>query len=263
MADPTIDELLAGQVLHFRKHFMGWILDSADCFVSQSRGNKSIKTVSLYLHAFYGQDVEFWDKLGQAIGNLQALEKLCICTRDVSDVRDDDELVPIPHWEILARILRNVRQKITLTIVPHVFPAIAWPAEDVRSFARVIRGHPTVTGLYTGNMSPYEASVALYSALATLPALESLYLSARPEDGITLLNPEILTELLRVPSLRSVCFYRFHFTSALCHAIANALMEDMAVTKLEFEECSFATGQCTAIMTNGLARNTSVHLSDL
>jgi mRNA-degrading endonuclease toxin of MazEF toxin-antitoxin module len=221
---------------------MRWISDSdhVDCFVSQSR------------------DDVFWDKLGQAIGNLQALERLCIriSTRSYND--HDDGVVPVPHWEKLARILSHVRQEITPTLVSHGAHDPAWRAEDIRSFARVIRGHPTITGFYSGNMSPCEASDALNSALATLPALESLYLSAPPEDGITLANPETLSELLRVPSLQFVCFYRFHFTRTLCHATANALMEGTAVATLKFKECSFSAGECTAIMANGLARNTSV-----
>jgi hypothetical protein len=54
-----------------------WFLNHIDCFVSQSRGNKSIKGVFLCLHAsFNGQDDEVWDKVGQALGNLQALEWL-------------------------------------------------------------------------------------------------------------------------------------------------------------------------------------------
>jgi hypothetical protein len=70
--------------------------------------------------------------------------------------------------------------------------------------------------------------------------------------------PESLTELLRVPSLRSVCFCDFHFTRALCQATANALMEGKAVTNLEFAWCSFSAEGSDAIMANGLARNTSV-----
>jgi hypothetical protein len=253
--DPTLDELLAGEVLHFRKHFMGWISDSDDCFVSLSRGNKSVRTASLYATAFRDRDDEFWDKLGQAIGNLQALERLYICNHDSHDTRDDEEVVPIPYWEILARILSHVRQKHTLAIT---VLNEAWHEEEIRSFTRVIRGHPTITCFDSGNMVPYEASDALYSALATLPALESLYLYAPQEDGMTFPNPETLTELLRVPSLRSVYFYRFYFTSTLCRAVAKALIEGTTVTILQFNDCSFSIGECAAILANGLARNTSV-----
>jgi hypothetical protein len=83
---------------------------------------------------------------------------------------------------------------------------------------------------------------SLYSALATLPALEAVKLSAILENEITLANPESLTDLLRVPSLRSVSFYEFYFTSALCQATANALLEGTVISDLEFTDCSFFAG---------------------
>jgi hypothetical protein len=256
------DQLLREHDLHFTKDVMRWLVsdsDHIDCFVSQSRDNERVRKVFLNPFAFYGQDDGFWDKVGQAIGNLQALERLFICNHhDNHYTRDDEEVVPIPHWEILARILSHVRQKIT--VILHNVHLSVWHAEEIRSFARAIRGHPTITRFYSGNMSPYayEALDALYSALATLPALKSAEISAPLDDGITLANPETLTELLRVPSLHFVCFYRFNFTRALCHATANAFMEGTAVNTLHFKECSFSTGECAAIMANGLARNTSV-----
>jgi hypothetical protein len=69
--------------------------------------------------------------------------------------------------------------------------------------------NPTITRVEGGDMIPDEYMDVLYSALATLPALESLILSntgrqARPEDESTIAHHESLTELLRVPSLRSV-----------------------------------------------------------
>jgi hypothetical protein len=138
----------------------------------------------------------------------------------------------------------------------------AWRAQESRSFARAIHGHPTITRFEGGEGIPYEASDALYSALATLPALESIQLSNHGlrtrEDESALANPESLTELLRVPSLRSVCFEHFYFTRALCQATANALMEGTVITKLEFLDCSFSAEESAAIMANGLTRNTSV-----
>jgi hypothetical protein len=90
--------------------------------------------------------------------------------------------------------------------------------------------------------SPYEAWDALYSALTTLPALESLTLayreSERDEQESDLADPESLGRLLRVPSLRSVCFYQFYFTHALWQSTVNAFMEGSAVTKLEINDCS-------------------------
>jgi hypothetical protein len=102
----------------------------------------------------------------------------------------------------------------------------------------------------------------LFSALATLQALESIALNApevrQAEDESTLVHPGSLMELLRVPTLRYVCFDRFNFTSALFQATANALMEGTAITRFEFDMCSFSTGECAATMATGLSRNTLV-----
>jgi hypothetical protein len=92
--------------------------------------------------AFNGQDDAFGEKLGRAIGNLQALDVLSICNPQLMMYDDDDdEAVLIPAWEILARILSHVRQSITLTVCY----SSAWRVEESRSLARAIRGNPTIT----------------------------------------------------------------------------------------------------------------------
>jgi hypothetical protein len=75
---------------------------------------------------------------------------------------------------------------------------------------------------------------------------------------ITLANPESLAELLRAPSLRSVYFREFDFTSALSQATAKALMGGTAITCLEFYDCSFSAEGSAAVVANALIRNTSV-----
>jgi hypothetical protein len=123
----------------------------------------------------------------------------------------------------------------------------------------VLRGHPTITSFKGGDNFPYEFVDSLYSSLATLPALESISLCGwQQHTEAALAHPESLTELLRVPSLRSVCFYRFNFTPALCQATANALLEGTAITKLEFKRCSFSAGASAVTMADGLKRKTSV-----
>jgi hypothetical protein len=259
-----------------------WILNHIDCFVGQSRGNESVKEVSLYpYYSIDYQDDDAWDKVGQAIGKLEALGKLHVRTPNyLADDEDDDKVVsiPLPKWETLARILSHVRQKVRVALeltaetcppnaqsaiysyCPHAFDVSTCRLQDSRSFARAIHGHPTITSFEGGDTVPYEASDALYSALASLPALESIRLSNNgPQTGLEdLANPESLTQLLRVRSLRSVCFYRFYFTHALCRSTANAFMEGTAVTELEFKECSFPDGECATILANGFSRNSSV-----
>jgi hypothetical protein len=230
---------------------IAWILNNIDCFVSQSRDNESVEEVYLYPYEFNGNDDEVWDKVGQALGNLQALNGVYIYTH---------EDLPKPNWERLARILSRIRQKVRITLDD----TDIWDVEEVQALAQAIRGHPTITSFFSSNhIFPYESMDSLYSALVTLPTLESISISnngrqTRLEDESTVAHHESLAELLRVPSLRSVEFDKFSFTPALCQATANAFMEGTAVTKLEFSGCSFSAEPSTATLAEGLKMNTSV-----
>jgi hypothetical protein len=254
---PDAHMLLQWTYLNLGKGSIPRILNHSDWFVSQSQGNESIEVVYLYPHAFNGFADEDWDKLGQAIGNLHALKRLSISTLA-------DKVVPNPDWERLARILSHVRQEVSVVLNDD---SDLWTVRELQALARAIRGHPTITAFNTRHNVPYGSMDSLYSALATLPALESVRLSdrglhTRPEAEFAYTNPESLTDLLRAPTLRSVSFLRFLFPRALCQATANALMEGAAITKLEFEKCSFPDGESDAIMANGFSRNTSVsHIS--
>jgi hypothetical protein len=244
---------LGGRILMLNDDSMPFILKNIDGFDRQARLNECVECVYFYGYSGDCQDNEVWDKLGQAIGNLRSLELLRICNSDV------DEVLPTPSWEILGRILSQVRQKIAVMIDG----VLEWDVEQSRCFARAIHGHPTITRFVDREDSPYESLDALYSALATLPALESISLSkyqpqTTPDDESAVTHPESLTELLRAPSLRSVCFDEFDFTRAFCQATANALMEGTAIIDLEFLFCSFSDGECAAMITSGLSRNTSL-----
>jgi hypothetical protein len=73
-----------------------------------------------------------------------------------------------------------------------------------------------------------------------------------------LVNAEPLTELLRVPALRSIVFDDFSFAYALCHAVANALEEGSLVTDITIDsDCTFPDGGA-AIIANALKTNASV-----
>jgi hypothetical protein len=242
---------------------ISWISNHSDCFESQSRGNESVEEVWLCPHVLNGHNDDVWDKVGQAIGNLQALMRLCIDNPRRNCREDQDP--PTPDWERLARILSHMRQKISLTVIPIEVYHPAWRAEDSRLFAQAIHGHPTITCFNGCKDFPCESLDALYSALATLPFLESIKLHnrshsplTRQDDEFALKNLESLAELLRVPSLRSVYFDDFYFTHALCEATAIALIGGTAITKVQFKACSVSTGECAAVLANGFSKNTSV-----
>jgi hypothetical protein len=259
--DIACNQILGGNNLILNEETVPWILEHIDCFVGKCRSNESVKLVLLNSDLLHDDGHNWdWDEVGQAIGNLQALDGIHI-TLVYNDGDDDDDL--IPDWEILARILSHVRQRITLDIIPFETRESAWRIEESRSFARAIHGQPTITRFNGGEGFPYESLDTLYSALATLPALESIQLShdgliTRPEDEITLASHASLTELLRRPSLRFVSFVRFSFTPALCQAIAKVFMEGTFITCLEFMACNFSTKACAAIWVDDFSRNTSV-----
>jgi hypothetical protein len=270
MGDPnelSLDRFLGGEYLNLDEHSIPWILNHIDDFVSQSRGNESVVAVNVTPNAFTPtslyNEIEVWDKVGQAIGNLQSLERLRISATDIYDGDEEvaEEDLPIHIWEKLSRILSKVRQKVEVNLTDTCHLNQEEDAMEFRMFARAIHGHPTITSFDDGQDFPSESLVALYSALAAMPALESIRLGqrkARSEDESALAHLESLTELLRVPSLRSVEFADFNFPSDLCQATANALMGGTGVTKLEFHDCEFPDGECATNLANSLTRNTSV-----
>jgi hypothetical protein len=55
---------------------ISWILNHIDCSVSQIQGNESVESVVLYSYPVNGHDNEVVEKLGKAIGNLQAQDDM-------------------------------------------------------------------------------------------------------------------------------------------------------------------------------------------
>jgi hypothetical protein len=135
------DTLLGRGHLHLNSDSIPWILNHIDCFVSESQGNESVEVMFLNPCELDSLDDEVWEKVGRAIGNLQAFRLLIIRTPGYIA---DDEVVPIAHWEILARILSHARQRLT-SLALSVKYCSAWRAEESWSFARAIREHPTIT----------------------------------------------------------------------------------------------------------------------
>ena len=172
----------------------------------------------------------------------------------------DDQEVRDPDLGELARIFNHVRQKFGGAIVEYIS---SWVGGEVQALARAIHEHPTITSFRdSSSQLTFEYLDTLYSALATLPAVESVTLSngglLTQEDESALANPESLTELLRVPSLRFVDFHCFYLTRARCQAIKHALMEGTAITKLVFRDCTFSDEEFAPELAKGLGGNTSV-----
>jgi hypothetical protein len=230
-----------------------FLFDNIDSFVALSREDTSVGELELYPFDIDAENYEFWDKVGQMVGNLTELIALTI--HFDSDRYGNWENCS-PDWEILSRILRYLRRTVTLWSTGDDYYA---EAEEVQGLARVIHGHPMISeftclGCTFENFGPW------CSALATLPSLKRVTLGLHepePEEQRVLVNPESLTDLLRTPALRSVKFDGFSFTNALCHAVANALEEGSPVTDITFESCPFPVGG-VAIIANALNTNASV-----
>jgi hypothetical protein len=178
--------------MHWNEESMNWI----DSFVSQSRGNVNVTEVYLHPYEFGDQDDEFWDKVGQALGNLQSLETIHIYNTYC------DEETPLPDCEMLVRILSHVRQRITLIVTPVYYgngdgaDDSPWSVEESRSLAQAFHGHLTITRFEGGEDFPYESLDALYLALSSLPALESIRLGT-PE--VRLYGASLSTAFLSHP----------------------------------------------------------------
>jgi hypothetical protein len=155
-----------------------------DEFVSKSRGNYRIDELILYPSSFNdSQDEHVWERLGEVICNLRALRTINILALDEAAGLMPWAILGLPDWERLAYILRHVRQSVKIKIDC----SYQWATQIMLPFAQAIRGHPTITSFLVGNhRAPYESMSILYSALATLPALESVQLCCDEPDASTL-----------------------------------------------------------------------------
>jgi hypothetical protein len=70
--------------------------------------------VDLYPFGSDSENYEFWEKVGQLVGNLMKLQTFNIHFVQYSE--DDDGNADEPDREILARILRYLRRKVALCV---------------------------------------------------------------------------------------------------------------------------------------------------
>jgi hypothetical protein len=231
-----------------------------DSFVALSRENTSVKEVELYPFDSDAGNYEFWDKVGQLVGNLMELQMITIhfLPIDYFESDDDGDEPPSPDWEALTRILRYLRHKVKFCSSPQ---ENGDEVEEIQGLAGAIHGHPMISAFCLLVKFKFANLGPLCSTLVTLPSLECVTLGLQEpetEEQLVLINPESFTSLLRAPALRFVTFCDFCFTNALCHATANALEEGSSVTDITFDsDCSFPDGG-TAIIANALKRNVSV-----
>jgi hypothetical protein len=256
-----MQEDLRSEYLSLYDNRAPWLLANIDSFISMTRCNEIVEEVDLYLYVYDDNEdaacYDIWDKVGQGIGNLEALETLHVLVSgdpDSGTIENDQT----PDWERLGYILTHLGKTIRLQVDDaseteghHLRYAI-----DVDGFSRMLRWQRMVTRFGTGDIFYRGSLGTVCAALSMLPALVSVDLGHRKweetEQGAeaTVLDPEHVTMLLRASSLRYVEFKHFDFTNfALCQATANTLREkESAITKLTFWNCNFAAGGDAEVM---------------
>jgi hypothetical protein len=256
--EAQMQEDLGSEYLSLYNDRAPWLLTHADWFLNMSCRNHIVEEVDLYLYVYddneYAASYEIWDKVGQGIGNLEALETLHILVSGDPDpgsgpIEIAQQRTLKPDWERLGYILKHLRKNIRLQVDDgsetegHLRYAV-----DVDSFARMLRGQPMVVRFGTWDIFYRGPLGTVCAALSTLPALESVDLGHRRREDTeqggepTVLDPKHMAILLRASCLRSVEFKHFDFTNfALCQATASTLrVKESAITKLTFWRCNFA-----------------------
>jgi hypothetical protein len=155
-----------------------FMFDNIDSFLALSRENTSVRRALLCPFDSAPGNYEFWDKVGQIVGNLTELETIEIhfhCDNDDNDDddNDDDDVdeARIPNWETLTRILPHFRRKISLHLCTGDYDA---EVEEIQGLARAIYGHPMISEFISEMKFSFEHFGPWCSALATLPFLESV-----------------------------------------------------------------------------------------
>jgi hypothetical protein len=123
------------------------MFDSIDSFDALSRDNSCIKNLGLYPFDSDAGNYEFWDKVGQIVGNFIEFDTINIhflpYPDDDDNNNDDGDEARIPDWETLARILSYLRQNVSLSLSEDGDDA---EVEQIQGLGRVIHGHPRISG---------------------------------------------------------------------------------------------------------------------
>jgi hypothetical protein len=256
-----IRDELSEDCLHITEgRVIEYMFDDIDSFVALSRENTTVQKVDFYpFDCNRGDYDEFWDKVGQIVGNLRELKTIVIMFLPSADNEDGDE-IRMPDWEPLGRILPYIQHRIELR--SYTDDDHDGEIEKIQGLARAIHSHPMISAFSTqGEGFTFASLGAWCSLLTTLPSLERVYMKLQePQRGDqrVLLNLEPFKELLRTPALRVVKFDGFYFTNELCHATADALEERSSVTDVTFDnECTFPDGG-RALIVKALKTNETV-----
>jgi hypothetical protein len=147
--------------------------------------------VELYPFDSEAGNYEFWDKVGQIVGNLTELKVISINFLPYSgdDGDEDGDDAHMPDWETLSRILPHVRCKVSLRSSTEDYDA---EVEDIQGLARAIHGHPMISEFDSAIPFTFANLGPWCFALVTLPSLE------RVGFGLQQLETEDQRDLINV-----------------------------------------------------------------
>jgi hypothetical protein len=194
-----------------------------DFFLGLSEGNRTVEIVTLPL-SNEGGSFSSWEKVGKAIGNLEALEEIYLFLGErPSWLRLDERPTYVPDWYALSYVLSFLRHKIKLRIGYYQ----DWNEVEVQHFATAIRHNPFIKVIeQQGGIIPTSCFYIFVNALATLPALEDATLSGfahrDPLKASTMISMHMQV-LLQSRSLRSLTFDGCCITREIVECLALAL----------------------------------------
>jgi hypothetical protein len=199
-----------------------------DFFLGLSQGNRTVETVTVHLSS-RADLFSSWEKLGKAIGNLEALQEIELI------LEEDPPLVP--DWYTLSYLLSFLRHKIKLRFGYYRH----WNEYEVQHFATAIRHNPFIKAIEQGGVIPTFCFYIFMNALATLPALEDVDLCGFAQhDPLRTRRSMQIQVLLQSRSLRSLTFNHCCISRETVQCLASALNGNgSTLTYLHFHHCYF------------------------
>jgi hypothetical protein len=213
----SIRKVLSGHTITLdRLQDYAGIFDHADTFANQCRENKTVKHVVLCLDADPDANrYATWDRVAEGIGNLQALHSIII---------EDVEETPLaPDWEILALILRRLRQRIRVRM-------LAFKRDT--GFAEAIHG----TVMIARNTFSFDSLDILFSALPTLLGLQgdAIFEDVHFTKSLCQALAKTLKERSEITGL--YFFPNCSFPEGGLAVIASALTTNTTLENLKFDD---------------------------
>jgi hypothetical protein len=171
-----------------------------------------------------------WEKVGEAIGNLEALQDIQLHLNDRPPL--------VPDWNTLSCVLSFLGHEIKL----HVGYYRSWNEVNVHLFAMSISDIPFINVIVQScHNIPAWCFAIFMNALVTLPSLEDVVLLGRDErnqlSASTMISMQVL---LQSRSLRSLWFESYCITREMVQCLILALNgNDSTLTCLRLDVCIF------------------------